>query len=383
MNAPDGSPVPVATITDFDRTEDRLLFVMDFSLATPSVEITPDPDGAFTDVVFRNGDDSQMVVRVQGDSIIDQGSIVFVSEGAARGDVVEFLAHELTTGSDGDDNYDGESGYLNTLEGNDSVTNTGRDSIVFLGDGDDTGSVAGQNVGLWGDDGDDELSALAGSSGVAIYGDDGDDTLSANGENAVLTGDAGDDVITASGTDIHVSGGFDDDEILITGEDIQAGGDNGNDRIVVEGENVAAIGGFGDDVLIAREGAQSVRLNDTLGNNSFETGLGTSIAANHSSTILLNLRAEDTSLGPMSLDTGSIARNPQPDITIDVPADWPGGTDVTVTVHTYRDQEHLLEQFTVQIGDHVVLDQRPEEPLSLEGTSTAPDLPDFITINVV
>lgn len=103
-----------------------------------------------------------------------------------------------------------------------NVTGTaGADSIIIGGGANTTGEIHGGA-------GNDSISV--GASAITVYGDDGDDNLSA--DTAALFGGAGNDVLTGRGA---LSGGAGDDRLVVTGfaNGVAYDGGDGVDTIVL------------------------------------------------------------------------------------------------------------------------------------------------------
>jgi Ca2+-binding RTX toxin-like protein len=133
---------------------------------------------------------------------------------------------------------------------------------AYLGDQSDTAHVAvnGSHVSLWGEGGDDSLSAdNFGFGGTSVYGGPGDDRVAAGGEGGqVSDGGPGNDVVRAGGFVGGASGFGGPGNDIITanwGIPYQAfgtlDGGSGNDSIVAQptGFPSTASGGSGNDVI--------------------------------------------------------------------------------------------------------------------------------------
>jgi Ca2+-binding RTX toxin-like protein len=250
----------VATITDFNAAEDRL--VVDLSsfpvFATPTeaanqidLEVTDLADGSGSDLSFtiiNAAADGAVTgtIRLEGVTGLDPAAIDFAT---SPGSV---------------------DGVLNGTPGSDVITAEG-DDTVFAGAGDDSLSVDGDANGavLNGEEGNDrlrdggvnvQLNGGAGNDsffggdaeGTVMDGGEGDDAFYlAGGGDTQANGGAGNDIFEAdtTGVDVVLSGGDGDDDFYVGGEGGTINGDAGNDTIGVEGGGWEIFGGTGDDAM--------------------------------------------------------------------------------------------------------------------------------------
>lgn len=202
---------------------------------------------------------------------------------------------------------------------------------VNAGDGNDTvqvnslDSLSAMNLNVFGQEGNDFLTAALSTKGVAFFGDLGNDTLIGSSAGDQLNGGDEDDVLTGGLGDDTIDGEFGDDKLIEAGnvnftlsdvsllgvgtdsllgiDRVQLTGGAGNNIIDAtaftgfttlngSGGNDTLLGGNGDDVLIGGLGNDSLdgtAGNDTIaesGNVNFVlgastlTGLGTDVFAN-------------------------------------------------------------------------------------------------------
>ena len=126
--------------------------------------------------------------------------------------------------------------------------------------------TAASDTTVSGGDGEDQLRALAGTSGATFSGGSDDDTLLATGVNIsglVFSGDEGADLLRNQGSvaGLTFGGGSDDDTLInegtITGT-LNFGGDDGADQLQnLAGKSIATLvfGGGSDDDLLINQGS--------------------------------------------------------------------------------------------------------------------------------
>jgi outer membrane autotransporter protein len=236
--------------------------------------------GTITDY-FSGGDDNDTMTVNGGAPISVQGD---------KGDDTIILLGGRTREVQGD-NFDSTQLYGPWIGGNDTIIlngtvvdtyivgESGNDTIWLLsgsvgtdvhgdgggadpiyneppGPGNDTIILNGATVvgTIFGDQGDDTIQLLSGSS-AAVSGGDGNDAITLNGATiaGAISGDAGNDVIQLlSGSAAVVLGGAGNDAILLDGATIadSINGEAGDDTITFRsGSSKAILGGFGNDVI--------------------------------------------------------------------------------------------------------------------------------------
>jgi Ca2+-binding RTX toxin-like protein len=161
----------------------------------------------------------------------------------------------------------GSSGYIFVAgKGDDRVTGSALDDVVYGGDGADSVLAGSGDDKLYGGDQDDRLLGQAGKD--EIYGDDGDDFLDGGADNDRLFGGKDNDLISGGDGDDIINGEDGNDRLLGdngrdtiqggAGDDLIAGGDeddtiqggSGNDRITGDGGDDLVAGGTGDDIIV-------------------------------------------------------------------------------------------------------------------------------------
>jgi len=155
-------------------------------------------------------------------------------------------------GGDGNDTIDSSSnGYGRPVygeAGNDVITSGF--GFAYGGTGNDTITGGGR---LFGDDGNDTLTAVSLSGSPYLYGGAGDDNLTGSGATDYLHGEAGADIIDGGGgNDTLYSAGY--DPVLVSSFDYGAehdvvNGGAGDDEIII-GYGDDADGGDGIDTLV-------------------------------------------------------------------------------------------------------------------------------------
>ena len=194
----------VLTITDFDGTNDALLF-------TPTV-IEQDQIGDDAHIVLA---DNNRVVLL--DATVGQVRFVPELTGTANNDVIEATSQaHLIFGAGGDDTLYGQEGSVTLIggEGNDSLYGgDGHDSLfgsvgadtLFGGDGSDRLDGGNGNDEIYGDAHNDLLAGGLGHDD--LYGGDGNDILNGGeGRDNLFGGEGNDLLIGAAGFD-YLTGG--------------------------------------------------------------------------------------------------------------------------------------------------------------------------------
>jgi Ca2+-binding RTX toxin-like protein len=163
------------------------------------------------------------------------------------------VSHTLTVnGTAGNDNIAvnyGIFGILSVVE-NGTTTFTGFASNIY-------------HINIYGNAGDDYISAGSGGIGATlnggagndqIYGSAGNDYIQGSDGNDFLCGGAGNDTLDGWYGNDYVLGEAGDDVLMgYYGCDTLCGGD-GNDRIYGEADNDALFGGYGNDSLYGASG---------------------------------------------------------------------------------------------------------------------------------
>ena len=98
----------------------------------------------------------------------------------------------------------------------------------------------------------DSLKSYAWKDGSLIVGTDVAELLTGNGKNQTISADAGNDTITAYGEEMEIFGDDGDDYILTSknAKNLTIDGGAGNDSLKNDSENVSINGGAGDDSII-------------------------------------------------------------------------------------------------------------------------------------
>jgi Ca2+-binding RTX toxin-like protein len=195
--------------------------------------------------------------------------------------------------------------YTNTFKGTtgaDNVTTSFDDTLVLLGDDNDTLSVArftnskailhtgddqfnanyAENVEVWGGSGDDSLTIVAGQN-VKFYGGSGNDLLKATGlvQNSFFAGETGNDVIVVKGVNNTALGGEGNDRIRIGGFNNIADGGGGNDTLrILSGADNLIRGGAGNDTLYNLSASDGNQLFGDTGNDTIYDYNDNAVGAN-------------------------------------------------------------------------------------------------------
>lgn len=149
--------------------------------------------------------------------------------------------------------------------GNDSISIKGNSVTVQAGAGDDFVSVMGDSAYLYGGNGADSIVAVG--SSVVIDAGDGNDSVTASlnggtvdlgagndyasidGDKVLITAGTGNDTVSIGGSQVTVYGGDGNDSIVVGGDKAEIYGDAGNDVISIGGASVTAYGGVGADTI--------------------------------------------------------------------------------------------------------------------------------------
>lgn len=133
--------------------------------------------------------------------------------------------------------------FVNGRSGNDTITTSAGDDIVYGGSGNDT-IITGKGVDqLYGGSGNDRLSA--GDGDDALDGGSGDDVLDGGAGHDALKGGTGADTLTGGSGNDQLSGG--------SGNDTLNGG-SGTDFISGQAGNDILTGGLGKDAFVVALG---------------------------------------------------------------------------------------------------------------------------------
>lgn len=120
--------------------------------------------------------------------------------------------------------------------------NTGRNSYVESGSGDDHVTVRANSI-AFGDDGDD---TVVGDNGAIVSGGSGNDVAVAAWDSIAFGDEGDDDVMAYYGSEAY---GGDGNDTVTAVEGSLADGGAGNDRLVAKGGGNTLTGGIGDDTL--------------------------------------------------------------------------------------------------------------------------------------
>ena len=133
---------------------------------------------------------------------------------------------------------------------------------ILAGDGDDLISLTGGNFLVYGGDGDDAIDLFS-SAGI-VFGGTGDDVISSIHDSSFLSGDSGNDTLLGSNGDDTLVGGDEADLIYGgAGNDLLVGHGrwlvDPGDRIatlesIISSEPDEIFGGVGDDTIVATSG---------------------------------------------------------------------------------------------------------------------------------
>jgi len=250
---PDTTPIG---ITDFDPAEDLLVFEVRFtpSLQTlvdagdVSMEITQEQvegtnDTAVTFSLSNLRDDGEESILTQ--TVVLENSGPIPDEAIRLQDIVRFSDDEI--GPDVPLVLTGSPGEVITVEA---------DTIVITGTGDDevlvnnstTSSYLDNRTTVYTGAGDDTVTSLD-DDRATIFTGEGDDQITYQGESSVLFGESGNDTITAGGSLVSSYGGTGDDVLTDEGIDNFLYGEEGNDTITGSASSLI-FGGSGDDLII-------------------------------------------------------------------------------------------------------------------------------------
>lgn len=287
---------------------------------------------------------------------------------------------ETVTGTTGDDFLIAQDNQVvGAGEGDDRIRVQG-DATVYGGQGNDvlrSHEGAGE-VSLYGNEGDDLIDTLA-TRNSSIFVGLGDDRIHA-GHDALVRGGGGPDIISAGDNGL-VFGGAGDDTMSSAYSNTYLLAQDGDDTVELSGDNVIALLGDGNDT--ATSVGTQVTMYGGEGEDTLTLGLGNTALTDEFDDVVLNLRVEDIGNGRAWASAENNA------VVINVPTDWSGGTDVTVTEHLYLQSDVELYSYTIQIGDHEVLQNLRPAPTNAAYNVRYVDsyvistLPDGITVNVV
>lgn len=198
------------------------------------------------------------------------GSAVTVANSAENGvsDTVGHFEIHLGTAGRAASVSNGSTVYGTT--GNDSVSISGTDVKLYLGNGadsvvsadkgaknafvdagagDDSISIGGAKVTVSAGAGADNISIVGDSA--EVYGEAGNDVLYVAGKSSYVNAGAGNDTVSLGGDSVLAYGGTGNDSILAEGDNAQIYGEDGNDTISVAGANAQIYGGTGNDSILA------------------------------------------------------------------------------------------------------------------------------------
>lgn len=193
------------------------------------------------------------ITASDGDDHINASRLTLPSGNFVQYSIHSGLGNDLVIGRDGSD-YIRDSGGNSEIYaggGNDTIDNRGeRGGASHLdgGDGDDTiraglgnDRVIGGNGNDWlyGEDGHDHIEGGAGNDG--LQGGHGNDSLSGGSGNDSLRGDDGNDHLAGGAGNDSLSGGFGNDRLE---------GGSGNDRLNGDEGNDILVGGSGADTFV-------------------------------------------------------------------------------------------------------------------------------------
>ncbi len=222
-----------------------------------------------------------------------------------------FIGEELEAGGDDIVLYTGDNAdYLSFSEnidytiysqgGNDYITTSSGDDIIYGGDGNDTITSGSGDDYIKGGSGNDTINAGAGDD--TIYGNSGDDTINGEDGDDTIYGGNNNDTINAGFGDDTVYGGSGNDNINgYDGDDLLYGG-SGNDTITGSRGDDTIYGGSGndnlrgwsdDDIIYGGSGNDSLR-GDT-GSDTFKWIIeNDSVALGHDTIVDFNTSEGDT-----------------------------------------------------------------------------------------
>lgn len=173
---------------------------------------------------------------------------------------------DTLTGGDGDDAINGgndtdrlvESGDVNFVLTNATLTGNGNDTLVSIEEAQLTGGVGNNSIDTSAFTG--IVFAIGGDGNDAIGGGSGNDSLEGGNGNDTVNGGAGNDTVNGGASPDTLNGGGGDDVLLGTG---------GNDTLNGGGNNDSLTGGSGTDTLTGGTGVDSFIYN--LSNEGIDT----------------------------------------------------------------------------------------------------------------
>ncbi|MEH1914428.1 calcium-binding protein [Nostoc sp.] len=205
-------------------------------------------------VTFLNGLDNNITGLDNSNDVVNGQGGNDKIDGKSGNDLLRGgMGNDTLIGGEGDDSLKGGEGDDSLLgsTGNDSLLGGTGDDILLGGTGDDILLGGTDNDTLLGGTGDDRLTV--GSSNVdtlggdqLLYGDDGNDTLSASGYESRY-----EDTYYTSGNNT-LNGGADDDYLMVQfskGNNLLNGGDGNDTFSEYNSGNDTVDGGQGDDLL--------------------------------------------------------------------------------------------------------------------------------------
>ncbi|MBD3878357.1 MAG: hypothetical protein SR1Q5_01545 [Quinella sp. 1Q5] len=162
------------------------------------------------------------------------------------------------------DSYDSSKGYAwkdsSSIVGTDDaelLTGSGKGVTISAGTGNDTITAYGENMNVFGEDGDDYILISSVASGAKVDSGAGNDTITNYGSKTSISSGAGNDSIYNRGSNVTIDGGANRDFLINGGYwESERGGANvsimggtGNDTITSHGSKSVLDGGTGNDLI--------------------------------------------------------------------------------------------------------------------------------------
>ena len=262
--------VSIADLTDYNSVDASSTHIRSFDDAQNYTEFSGtginsivDGNGDVTDVTA--GTINQIINVVGG---VTQFNITGASASASA--IFDFYQASDTMGA-----------FALVLNGDDSVTGSGGNNVLFGFDGNDhIFGLAGRDrlIGGMGDDtlegggGRDDLQGQGGND--QLFGNLGDDTLNgAFGNDRLLGGDGDDSLLGGAGRDV-LNGGNDDDTLKGQGGNDVLYGFAGSDSLEGNNGNDKLLGGKGPDILDGGPGDDTMNGGPGFDTFIFEDGFG-------------------------------------------------------------------------------------------------------------
>ena len=114
------------------------------------------------------------------------------------------------------------------------LTGNGKNQTISAGKENDTITVYGEKIKVFGEDGNDYILVSSLASGASINSGSGNDTVENHGNKISISSGVGNDTIKNYGFNVTIDGGTNDDYIKSTGNNVKIMGGNGNDTLLVE-----------------------------------------------------------------------------------------------------------------------------------------------------